>query len=258
MSNVRFITTKLDVITFSSSGGDDASYPAVNLNTGYHDDLWKSANSTSNQFIAMDMGADVRKRTGIVLHNHNLNGIAPTGIKLQGAANSGFSSGVVDAVYPLEPVTDPYFLDFGGAAVKQYWRLLFLGTLGAVPQIGQVFVDEALDLGTTYSLPNDPGNDEFQVSRSIALDGRIRTSSPFGGRKTFKFSFRDGNALSETVRVNWQKLFALAGGSLRPVYFIDADDAIYLVHLDFDRDTLFRFRYNMYPLEVTIKSQRVS
>jgi len=259
VSNLRFISTKLEQITFTSSVGDNASYPASNLNTGFHDDIWKSADSNNAQFLTLDFGVDVRDRTGIVLHNHNLGGIMSSGaLKLQGANNSGFSSGVIDGLAAFDPTTDPYFYNFGGTADRQYWRILFNGALNAIPQIGQVFVDYALDLGTVPSLPYEPGVDEHIVTRTVSLDSRIRASSPYGARRTWRISLKEGNALSDAIRTNWQTVFAIAGGSLRPVYMIDDLDGIYLGHFDFDKDTLQKLRYNLFPLEIIFRAQRAS
>lgn len=254
-----FITNKLEQITFTSSVGDNASFPATNLNSGYHDDLWKSLNSNSSQYLTIDTGTDIRVRTGLMIHNHNLTGIVPAGnMQLQSASAADFSSGLVQAINPLVVSTDPFYVSFGGAVSKRYWRILFGGSLSAIPQIGQVFVDYSLDLGTVPSLPYEPGVDEHVVTRTVSLDGRIRASAPYGARRTWRISLKEGNAISDAVRTNWQTLFALAGGSLRPVYMIDDLDGIYLGHFDFDKDTLQKLRYNMFPLEISFRAQRAS
>jgi len=259
VGNLRFISTKLDQITFTSSVGDDAGFPAANLNTGFHDDLWKSLNSNANQYLTIDTGTDIRVRTGLVLHNHNLAGIMATGnMQLQSATNAGFSSGLVQAINPLAVTTDPFFVNFGGAVNQRYWRILFGGTLSAVPQIGQVFVDQVVDLGAASTLPYVPRVDEHRVTKTESLDGRIRAASPFGARKIFRFSLKEGNSISDAVRAVWQTVFAVAGGGLRPTYLIDDADAIWLGVFDFDTDTLQKFRYNAFPLEISFRAQRVS
>jgi hypothetical protein len=256
MANPKIYCTDLTNQVFTSSVGDDASYPASNLNDYFTTPYWKSANNNASQYLWVDMANTTRTRTAIVIENHNLQGIMATGgMKIQAADNSGFSSGLIDVDAAFSPNADPYVKEFSSGSNKRYWRILFNGTLNSIPYIGNVFLDLFLDFGFSYDSPFKANNPKQEaVTERAALDGTIRTSRAYASRKFFEFKF---SLLNNTFKTNFLDFINTVDNNFRPFYFVDKDGSVYYVKCDNPYNPVESLKAGLNNVSLILKKQKV-
>ncbi|TAK57867.1 MAG: hypothetical protein EPO24_09370 [Bacteroidetes bacterium] len=243
MANPKFYFQDLTDVVFTSSVGDDASYPATNLNDYLTAPYWKSANNNASQYLSIDFGATGSGRKSICLSNHNLNGIMSSGtIKLQASSSSDFTTGVDDVDADLVVNSDPFIQEFT-ENTKRYWRILFNGNLSAIPYIGNLFIGNILDFGYGYEFPYRAADKAYETTERTSLDGTLRATQPYAGRIEFELNWK---LLNDTFKTNWQAFHAVVRGRLRPFYFVDVDGtSIYYVKLSDDRNPLDTIAYQL-------------
>src|SRR6185436_35349 len=253
MPNPSIYCTELDQITFTSSGGDDAAHPAVNLNTGFVDYYWKSANATNGQYLklaAAQVGIGVANKNYMIIEGHNIDDIEVAGgrVRVQKSATSDFAlpTDLFDSDIDLNVF--PQVLTFTSTN-RTYYRILYDNCASHIPQIGRIFIGQSLDFSFPYDNPSKPTNRETETAMTKALDGRIRTSQNYDGRRTWDISFAGAKGgIDDTTRANWMKFFQVVSGRYRPFYFLDVDGLLYFVHLAFDVDPNAMFRHNINDL----------
>jgi len=263
MANPSMYCTELDAIVFTTSGGDDASYPVTNLNTYIVEKYWKSANNTNGQSLVLDaavVGLGSANKNYIIIEAHNFDSIEGGGgrVRIQHANNSGFTSATTlydsQVAQPLAQV-----LSFNSTS-QRYFRVLFDNCASLVPQIGRIFLGLALDIPFPYDNPSKPGNRGYSTAISTSLNGLQRGSQAYGGRKRWDLAWSgQKGGLSAATRTSWISFFKVVRGRLLPFYFLDTDQTLHFVRLgiDVDPNQIFRNNVNDFP-GIILESQTVS
>lgn len=259
MANAIFAYQDLSLYTLSATS-TDSSFPLTNIQTYFADQVWKSASTAANQTLVIDFGA-VKTCDFLVLDGF-ASGNADS-VVLEADTVSNFASAVtVIAAGIIDPSltpTSPAYFSFSSTS-KRYWRLRYVlsaGSLAAVPYVGNLYLGAKMDFGYAYSFPYKNTNRSYETVEKKALDGRIRTSQPYAGRKTWEF---DITTLPDATKVLFQTFFQTVRGKMRPFYFVDFDGVtVTLVHLDTDVDPSQTIRYNINDIKkIVLKSQLVS
>jgi hypothetical protein len=252
MANPSIYCTELDQIIFTSSAGDDAAHPVANLNTYFVDYYWKSAASTNGQTLKLEapsLGIGVGNKNYMIIEGSNIDAIEAGGgrVRVQSSSSSGFSS-PTDLYDSDITATFPQVLSFSSTS-RIYFRILYDNCASIVPQVGRIFLGLSLDFTYPYDNPSKPTNRSFSTSVMTALDGRLRTSQSYTGRRRWEISFSGQKVgIDDTMRTNWMKFFKVVRGRLLPWYFLDTDGLLYFVHLDTDIDPNAIFRHNINDL----------
>ena len=259
MASPYFLGCDLSIPTYTWSAGVNSSYPVSNLATYFASDVSKSNATTSDQYITIDFGSAVSCNT-IVIAGQNFVEVNPdTAIKLQTNTNDDTNwadaSDVVTlaatGAYSNSPIVKTF-----NAQSKRYWRIVFTSTCAVAPQFGNIFLGTRLAFESTYEWDFAKENPEYETAETVSLNGDIRMSQSFAGRKRWDLLFR---LQSSTFRTAWDTFIGIVRGKLRPFYFVDTDGTtINYVHLDADYTDVKGYRYNQNNLNVKLKSQTVS
>lgn len=239
MANPIFIAQNLSNYTLTATS-TNSSYPLTNLQDYVESTQWKSNSLANTQVLKIDFGAAVECDC-IVLGNHNFASIVTTineNLNLDYSDNDSawtncylWTHTTIDA--------DPNYIAFT-AATHRYWRLSWTaaGDLATYPALGNIYLAKKFDIGAPYNYGYRDGLYTYSTAEGVALNGLIRTSQQYGGgRKTWMFGFKSGNALSDAVKANWNIFFNLIQGKLRPFYFVDTDGTtVKFVHINIDEN----------------------
>ena len=250
MANPLFLATDLSAVTVTASVAANASFPLTNLQTYFSSDAWKSSTNT-NQSITFDFGAAIACDT-IVLDACNMSSLSLTTANLEYSTDNSTWSTAVD----LKTLGTGGWVQFT-TQTKRYWRInyVFSSTTNA-PTIGNWFIGTRFDPGFPYNNQYKNSNRKYETNEAIALDGRIRTSQAYTGRKTWEF---DLTALTDSVKTSFQTFYLTTRGKMRPFYFLDTDGTtLTIVHFDMDLDPSTVMRYNINDLKkIVMKGQLV-
>ncbi len=236
----------------------NTSFPVTNLQTYIVSDVSKSNSTGSDQYFQIDLGSAIACDT-IVIDGHNFATVDPdTNIKLQYNTNDDTTwTDAEDAVVIMSTLayTNNTVSKTFSTQTKRYWRILFSSTAAVPIQIGNIFLGTRLAFDSTYEWDFARGNKEYETQESTSLNGLVRMSQVFAGRKRWDLQFR---LQSNTFKSSFDTFIDTVRGKLRPFYFVDVDSAIYYVHLDTDYNDVRGYRYNMNNLQIQLKSQTVS
>lgn len=256
MANPYFLGCDLSVPTYTWSATVNSSYPVSNLATYIVTDVSRSNATTQDQYFTIDLGSALACDTAIVDGTNFASVGADEGLKLQ--YNTDDDTNWADAVTvgTFTATSAVQKLTFS-TQTKRYWRILFdsSGALSAAPQIGNIFIGTRTAFDSTYEWDFARGNKEYETQESTSLNGLIRMSQSFAGRKRWDLQFR---LQSNTFKSSFDTFIDTVRGKLRPFYFVDVDSAIYYVHLDSDYNDVRGYRYDMNNLRIELKSQTVS
>jgi hypothetical protein len=255
MANPYFLGCDLSIPAYTWSAGVNTSYPVANLKTYFVTDVSKANAKTQDQYLLVDLGSALATDT-VVIDGHNFGAVgADEGLKWQYNTND-------DTVWD-DAVTAVSFDNNSlaqsktySAVTKRYWRLLFdsSAALTVEPSIGNIFVGTRLQFEKTYEWDYARANKEFATSETQSLNGDIRMSQTFIGRKKWNLSFK---LLTDAFKVLYDAFVDVVRGKLRPFYFIDADGSVNYVHFENDYNEMKSFRYNLNDVQIQLKSQRV-
>jgi hypothetical protein len=259
MANPIFYGCDVSFLTYSMSQTENGAFPLSNLQALMPDRyLWKSSNSTNGQQLvayATTISGGSANRNFVVVDGHNFSSIVSAGgrVQIQYAADSGFTVALTTVFdTSTDGVGNPQVISFV-STTRTYVRILFTTLGGVVPQVGNFWVGTYLDFGAPYNNPFTPGNRQFKSSEGEALDGRMRTSQAFAGRKYWKMDFSN---MSDAVRSAFAVHFNTTRGKLYPFYFQDTDGTIYYVKFDIDLDPSQVQRFNVNDIkQITFKTQ---
>ena len=241
MSNPKFFAGKLDLITFTMSLTENASYPLSNLNTYNPNDLWKSPAATNAQILIMDAGSALPFDT-LILQGDNFSGM--TTVKLQVDANDSatFANPVDVATLSGHSTANPIYLATFASITKRYRRILFTDTNSIIPQLGQIFLSAVFDAGFTYIFPYKSNNLQYATTRKRALDGTLRTAQVYGGIRTFEIKFE---TMPDSFKTAWIAFHKSVRGALCPFYFVDVDSTLSYLALTNDSNDIETLCYNI-------------
>lgn len=259
MANPYFLGCDLSIPTYTWSAGVNASYPVSNLATYFVADVSKSNATTDAQYITIDLGVATSCNTiAISGQNFTSTGIGEGQVELQTNTNDDATWTDATIVTLLDYASDDHSVVTFDATTKRYWRILFSkgSALSAAPQFGNIFLGTRTTFESTYEWDFAKSNKEYQTSETQSLNGDIRTSQSFAGRKRWDLLFR---LQSNTFKTAWDTFLGIVRGRLRPFYFVDADGTtINYVHLDTDFVEIKQIRYNQNNLRIPLKTQTVS
>lgn len=254
--NPRFYIGSLSEATYTMSLTENASFPLSNLSTYIPGDLWKSSANTDGQTLKIDFGS-ARPRNFCIIHSHNFSGM--TAVSLQAATDSAYTSPVT--IVPSLVGSNKTVLKFEFPTVNyRYWRILFTTTNTTTPELGQIYIDQKVELsiGTDgYDFGFRPKNEEAEsvVSR-VALSGLLRTASTHSGqRMKYEMSWKNvSNRWLEDFRWMRNKLH----GNRDWFYFYDHNDEQFYLHFEkpFDAAQVSSFKLNA-SSTVTCETQSV-
>ena len=254
MASPYFLGVDLTVPTYTWSAGVNSSFPVSNLATYFEADLSKSNATTADQYITIDFGSAVACDTLIAV-GHNLGSISADTVLLEADDNSGFTTPeTIVASITVATATTPIKETFASKTYR-YWRIKFdaAGPLLTAPQFGNIFLGTRLTFDTTYEWDFSKAVPEYSTAETVSLNGDIRMSQSYAGRKKWDLLFR---LQSNTFATSWDTFIGTVRGKLRPFYFVDVDGtSINYVHLDSDYTDLKRFRYNQNNIRIPLKSQ---
>ena len=258
MASPYFLGVDLTVPTYTWSAGVNSSFPVSNLATYFEADLSKSNATTDAQYLVIDFGVSTPCNT-VVISRHNFDALGLTDGEVQIQYNTNDDVSWDDAVtaISISVSSDPLFGTFSSVQ-KRYWRVLFTkgSALSAAPELGNIFLGTRLAFDTTYEWDFSKANPEYSTAETVSLNGDIRMSQSYAGRKKWDLLFR---LQSNTFATSWDTFIAIVRGKLRPFYFVDADGtSINYVHLDSDYTDLKRFRYNQNNIRIPLKSQQTA
>jgi hypothetical protein len=230
----RFYIGQLDKITFTMTETENAAGPLSNLKTYFADYVWLSSTIAANQRLILDFGED-KYCDFCIVENHNFAAIGADSVQLQCADDAAFTVNVVTVSSGLATLGSPGKIEFTGQT-KRYWSILFAkasGLLAAIPQIGQVFVNNKFEVLNGYNHGYRAGNTEYQTAVKRNLNGIELGYQAHGGRLVFEFRFSKQN---EDFKTNWISLQNSARGRLNPFYYCDPSDGAWYVRLTEDYD----------------------
>jgi hypothetical protein len=244
MSNPVFYAGDLEEATYSATS-TNSSYPLANLDDYDPDTYWQANNANQNQQLAVDFGS-AKARDFAVIHNHNFASVTEDiGIKLQGADDSAFTTNLVTAEDDIGSLaaSDPIVIPFS-SQTKRYWRIYFESTvsLTVAPKVGQLFINQKLDVGASFEWPYSAKDEEFRTEAGRAISGKLRTSQIHKGVLRFQFRFR---LLDDTFRAGWLRFHQKVRGAACPFYYADPDGTVWYVHLADDYNEIEVFRYQL-------------
>jgi len=226
MSAPKFYATKLIDYGISSSIAADADAPLENLYNYYPDEIWRSSAATNGQTLTIDF-LTAKAVDFIALQGQNWDGT----VVLEADSNEDFST-ATEVIANLVGNTSPCVIEFA-TVTKRYWRLRFADCNSVIPELGQIFLDTLFDFVFPYEFPFKDGNEEYETSMVVALDGRIRTSQPYDARKVWEI---DVVHLNDTIRENFRTFFTKIRGKATPFYFANLDGSLAYVHCFLDVD----------------------
>lgn len=237
MANPYIIAQNLGLYTLSATS-TDASYPLINLQTGYEADLWKSAALTNAQKLVIDFGA-ATPINSMVLNAHNFGSLGFTGsqgVNLIGADDAALTTNPVTAVVLVQSdlAGNPMIVRTFATQTKRYWGLWFnigAGTMSQYPTLGSFFVAGYMTFSSPQSFPFRALDPQFITVVSTTISGRLRSTQVLPGRAMFEFQFKLQTA---QFRLDFQYFLKIVRGRLRPFYFIDTDSSVYYVQLTQD------------------------
>lgn len=257
MANPKFYVGALEEATFTMSETEDAAYPLDNLSTYFTADQWRSSSTLEDQTLKMAFSV-ATSRNYIIIENHNLSALNPdTIVYIEHDDNASFTSPTEAANLTGAELTASRIVKAVTASTELYWRLRFWSsaTLAAVPQIGQVFLNQVFDPGHSFEWPKRAKNEAFETSRRRALDGALRTAQPYKGILTFEMSFK---YMDNTFESAWLRFHQKVRGAGCPFYYSDPDGNIWYLLLDKDANDIEGFRYQLNNLgSVRMVSQQV-
>lgn len=259
MANPYFLGCDLSIPTYTWSAGVNTSYPVTNLKTYFVANVSKSNATTSDQYITIDLGSALPVDC-VAIDGHNLATVdSDTGVFLQ--YNTNDDTNWADAVSAViiqqtSAYTNLATVKTFGTQTKRYWRILFASSCAVPPQFANIFLGTRLQFESTYEWDFSKSNKEHQTNETMSLNGDIRTSQSFAGRKMWDLLFR---LQSNTFKTSWDTFIGIVRGKLRPFYFVDVDGTtINYVHLNTDFVDVKQIRYNMNNLTIPLKSQTTS
>lgn len=227
MSNPKFYPGELQSITVTMSETENASFPLANLQNDLPTELWKSSNANNNQSLVLDFGAN-KQCDFVILEGHNF--ASMIGVSLQAADDSAFSVNAVTPVADLTGVSGRLKVEFA-AVTRRYWRLRFTNTNSITPELGQIYLNQLLEITEGYDIPYEVGDEEAETAEKVALSGLVRTSQTIEAQDmvTVGFSIR-----SESFRIAWMAFHRKVQGTMYAFFFADMDDNLYFVKLESD------------------------
>lgn len=254
MANVKFIHQALEGKTLTMDASENPTYPMSNLKDRNPLTLWKGPGTAQNQWLTIDFGA-IRTCDTIIVGNHNFTTLAVNvGIDLR-ASTDNFSSSNVEIVHDLTAANGTSETEFASTALYRYWRIKFSSTvaLGAIPQIGNLFLGARADLSLPYNRGLKHG-ESYQTSFSRAIDTTpYMSQNTNDGLETWNFNWSN---LGNTDKNSFLTLYNSVRGRLYPFYFIDTDGTtIRLVILKSDINLMVQKHYQIHDTpEVQIEA----
>jgi hypothetical protein len=254
MSNIKLYNCDVTTVTYSATASD-VLYPTTNLNSFFASDIWKGANANNGQQLALSF--PLAGKTFVIIDGSNIQAMIDSGatIKLQRAADAGFSTNLETVKnFSTEGFTK---LTTFAASNRQYWRIYYENTASAIPYVGNFLIGIEVDLGMPYAYPYIPGLKDFPASEGSSISGRLYTSlTNTGGRQYWKLPLK---VMDTTVQNYFTSFFNTVRGKGMPFYFLDTDGTtLNLVIFDMTRNPLTITQVLFADGEILMKSIEVS
>ena len=262
MANVKIYACDTSFITYTMSATENISYPLANLNA-YMPDItyWKSSSSANAQSLKIDapvVAGNTAGKTFVAVDGHNFAAIVSAGgqVKIQYAADSGFTTSVVTVFdTATDTVNNSLVVEFA-STTRRYFRIYYVTTGGVTPQVGLFWLGNIMDFGYPYNFNSKTGNSEYVTDEEAAIDGRLRSSQIFKGRKKWEIDYV---LLPTTTKDTFRLTFDTARGKLYPVYYCDPSSVLYFVKFCDDYIPPEEFRNNVNNIRTfTLRSVLVS
>jgi len=249
MSNPILVAQDLSLYTLTATS-TNPNYPLDNLKSYIITDIWISGTKSVNQFLKVDFGTPT-EIDSIVIENHNFEylGFEPTneGVVLQYSDDdiNYYNIAWIEDNFSKDPVYRAFT-----SQTKRYWRIVFsrnASELLTYPQIGNIFLAKKCDLGRPYDFPFQLLPKSYKTSVTETLSGIIRTSKIIGSKYLFEFTWLgQKGGVTDSVISEFQRVFNLCKGRLRPLYFVDTDGStIIYCHFNYDDDPSLKYRVNV-------------
>lgn len=232
--------------SLAASAGSNASYPLTNLQDYLRASMWKSAATTSGQYltVALDIA---RECDFVIIDNNNLYEAGVT-LEIEAADDAAMTVNKVDLYQGNVPQTQSYdginmtsLIEFEAAATKQYWRFTFTGSpIGDEPTIGNLFLGKLLEFSFPFDFGAKAGDSSFQTVVGRSLSGTKRASQAVGGTRLFRIRF---TLISDAAAALYRTFHDTIRGALRPFYYSpDGGTTLYYVSntKDYSPVTMYR------------------
>ena len=261
MANPILIAQDLSLYTPTATS-TDSGYPLANLQTYLAADVWKSASLSQTQELKIDFGA-AKDIDTVVIDGHNLHSLGLTSESyLYLSCSNNDSTWYQQKAWLGTDITSAKLYATFTVEAQRYWKLHFLktGALDTYPQIGNLFLSNACDLGRPYDFHYPLYTQRYETALSKALDGTMRSSQPYAGRRQFELTWLSTKGgVSDTVITNFQTVFnTICRGMFRPFYFLDTDGTtLYYCHFGTDEDPSKKYRVNINDLRIPLIAQLV-
>ncbi len=260
MGNPKFIGCDLSGVAFTFSDGADSAFPVANLKSYFASDVAKmAAVSNTHKTIVIDLGS-ARPCNVIVMDSHNLSILSEMGESITLEYNANDDNVWSDAVATFAAI-DSYanqivWSEFA-LVTKRYWRIKIATARPVGPlYFGNIFIGNSLQFEHSYDWGYAVANKSYETSKTMALDGRLRSSQAFGGRKMYDLVF---STQSDTTAAAIRAFIETVCGDLRPFYFIDDDGStVDYVHFADGLEDLRRKVYNQNAVAIKLQSQLTS
>lgn len=244
MANPKIYFANPGAWALSASGGANASYPLTNLQDFLRASWWYSNSNATSQTLVVDMGAATACNYAILEYGESIfpSELGWTGLDIDGADDSGFTTGVVAAFSgaPVAAATALYDFQGGATVTKRYWKFTFTLSAAGYPGLAQVFLGKSLDFSFPYEFGAKSADSSFQTVVGRSLSGVKRSSQAVGGTRVFDVQFR---IVSDAVATLFRTFHDTVRGALRPFYFSpDGGTKLYYVSLSKDYTPVEMFR----------------
>lgn len=257
MGNPQILFTDLSAITPTISGIEtDSSNPVTNL-TNYEPNIsWGASEYAKNFSVIINYGSS-HSCNSVLIDNIATYFSGAGTILVEAANNAAFSyqyvslGSLTSGNMIQTNMFDMYYKKFPVSTSRMYWKFTISADANGYdqgnPSIGQIFLNDMLEFNTTYDNGYKTENKEYLTSEEVSLDGTIRTTQTYAGRRINEIKFRLQN---DTFKTNFRTFYQTVRGKLYPFYFIDTDGTtIRYVHFADDYIPLVTQSYGLHNVE---------
>lgn len=252
MADLKFYYHGLESAEIDSITSEATGYPKENLQDRSPHRVWK-ATGTANQTIDIDLNESSLTKDFIILSGHNLY-TGGAHVYIGHDDNSSFSS--LTEVYDDDPMEDdePVLLAIftgGATTTERYWRII-LSSLGAIPQIGAIFIGSILTHPVPDNWPRSRPSDFSGITVDTTSGGIRHSVKSYGERKIWVM---DWESIDETHKGYFDTWKDEVEGPRYPFYFADENGDLCFVRAMQIRITPIETVYQMYNIRLTLEEE---